>query len=112
MTPGLLGTSGSILLAGLVAASAAPAATFTVTNTNDANAGSLRQAITDANAAAEPTRLRSTSRARARLRLRAAGVHGRRPGRPLSVHVREWDRAARHRADHRRLRRRQLLSAQ
>lgn len=29
-----------------------PASTFTVTNTNDAGAGSLRQAITDANGAA------------------------------------------------------------
>jgi hypothetical protein len=52
MIPGLLRTSGSTLLASLVVVSAAPAATFTVTNTNDAGAGSLRQAITDANAAA------------------------------------------------------------
>jgi hypothetical protein len=33
----------------LAAAAIAPAATFTVTNTNDSGAGSLRQAITDAN---------------------------------------------------------------
>jgi len=50
MSPGLLGTSGSILLASLVAVSAAPAATLSVTNTNDSGAGSLRQAILDANA--------------------------------------------------------------
>ncbi|MCC6466424.1 MAG: right-handed parallel beta-helix repeat-containing protein [Planctomycetes bacterium] len=41
---------GGLLLAGLCSA-AAQAATFTVTNTGDAGAGSLRQAITDANAA-------------------------------------------------------------
>ena len=35
-----------------ISASIASAATFTVTNTNDSGAGSLRQAITDANAAA------------------------------------------------------------
>src|SRR5437762_4870967 len=38
------------LLLGLLAAQAARAATFTVTTTNDTGAGSLRQAITDANA--------------------------------------------------------------
>src|SRR5438128_6293445 len=38
------------LLLGLPAAQAARAATFTVTTTNDTGAGSLRQAITDANA--------------------------------------------------------------
>src|SRR5437879_8054488 len=38
------------LLIGLPAAQAAPPATFTVTTTNDTGAGSLRQAITDANA--------------------------------------------------------------
>src|SRR3954452_5187947 len=38
------------LAAGLVAASPAGAATFTVTNVDDTGAGSLRQAITDANA--------------------------------------------------------------
>ena len=45
-----------VLLFAIEAASAAtaPAATFTVTNTNDSGAGSLRQAITDANAAAGP----------------------------------------------------------
>ena len=37
------------LLLGLCLASAAGAATFTVTNTNDSGPGSLRQAITDAN---------------------------------------------------------------
>ena len=45
------------LLIGVVAAwlaFAASAATFTVTNTNDGGAGSLRQAITDANLAAGP----------------------------------------------------------
>jgi hypothetical protein len=36
----------------VVLASPAQAATFTVTNTNDSGAGSLRQAILDANAAA------------------------------------------------------------
>lgn len=35
----------------LAAANLAPAATFTVTNTNDSGAGSLRQAVLDANAA-------------------------------------------------------------
>src|SRR5262245_17054131 len=39
-------------LAALLVASALPAATFTVTNTTDSGAGSLRQAIIDANAAA------------------------------------------------------------
>src|SRR5437870_6864957 len=38
------------LLLGLLAAQATRAATFTVTTTNDTGAGSLRQAITDANA--------------------------------------------------------------
>src|SRR2546430_14702474 len=38
------------LLLGLLAAQAARAATFTVTTTNDTGAGSLRQAIADANA--------------------------------------------------------------
>jgi parallel beta-helix repeat protein len=38
----------------MAAAVGAPAATFTVTNTNDSSAGSLRQAILDANAAAGP----------------------------------------------------------
>src|SRR5438552_286671 len=38
------------LLLGLLAAQAARAAIFTVTTTNDTGAGSLRQAITDANA--------------------------------------------------------------
>src|SRR5215471_12849041 len=37
-------------LAALLVASALPASTFTVTNTNDSGAGSLRQAILDANA--------------------------------------------------------------
>jgi hypothetical protein len=50
MNPGQLGMSGSILLGSLVAASAASAATFTVTNTDDSGAGSLRQALLDANA--------------------------------------------------------------
>ncbi|MEP6923260.1 MAG: hypothetical protein ABI954_02240, partial [Pyrinomonadaceae bacterium] len=36
----------------IIAAVNAAAATFTVTNTNDTGAGSLRQAILDANAAA------------------------------------------------------------
>ena len=40
--------SGAILL-GLCLASAAGAATFTVTNTNDTGPGSFRQAIVDAN---------------------------------------------------------------
>ncbi|HYX20245.1 MAG TPA: S-layer homology domain-containing protein [Thermoanaerobaculia bacterium] len=39
-----------IVLAALLASAAAGAATFTVTNTNDSGAGSLRQAILDANA--------------------------------------------------------------
>ena len=38
------------LLLGLLAAPAAQAATFTVTTTNDTGAGSLREAIADANA--------------------------------------------------------------
>ena len=38
------------LLLGLLAAQATLGATFTVTTTNDTGAGSLRQAITDANA--------------------------------------------------------------
>src|SRR3989449_4736700 len=38
------------LLLGLLAAQAALGATFTVTTTNDTGVGSLRQAITDANA--------------------------------------------------------------
>src|SRR5262245_53883592 len=42
-----------VCLVGLVSASLS-AATFTVTNTNDTGAGSLRQAITDANNAAGP----------------------------------------------------------
>ena len=37
-----------------LAAAAAPAATFTVINTNDTGAGSLRQAIADANGSAGP----------------------------------------------------------
>ena len=41
-----------VLLFAFQATSAAAAATFTVTNTNDTGPGSLRQAITDANAAA------------------------------------------------------------
>jgi parallel beta-helix repeat protein len=41
-----------VLAGALTAAAAAPGATFTVTNTSDSGAGSLRQAITDANAAA------------------------------------------------------------
>ena len=39
-----------VALAALLVASALPAATFTVTNTSDSGAGSLRQAILDANA--------------------------------------------------------------
>src|SRR5262245_60859199 len=46
----------SLALAAIVmaAAAGAPAATFTVTTTNDSGAGSLRQAILDANANAGP----------------------------------------------------------
>src|SRR5690349_23270881 len=40
-----------LLLAGLALSGRALAATFTVTNANDSGAGSLRQAITDANGA-------------------------------------------------------------
>ena len=40
-----------LILAGVLAAALGPAATFTVTNTADSGAGSLRQAILDANAA-------------------------------------------------------------
>ena len=50
------GTFGSVLIAGVIAsgfaASSASAATFTVSNLNDSGAGSLRQAISDANGAA------------------------------------------------------------
>ena len=42
----------AIVLAAAVSHDAALAATYTVTNTNDSGAGSLRQAITDANASA------------------------------------------------------------
>src|SRR5437899_10666596 len=48
MRRGLLG------LLVLISASLSRAATFTVTNTNDSGAGSLRQAILDANATAGP----------------------------------------------------------
>jgi len=39
-----------VVLAALLASGICGAATFTVTNTNDSGAGSLRQAILDANA--------------------------------------------------------------
>ncbi|WKZ31160.1 MAG: hypothetical protein QY318_00085 [Candidatus Dojkabacteria bacterium] len=44
----------SALLFNLIPRTEATAATFTVTNTNDSGAGSLRQAITDANATSAP----------------------------------------------------------
>ena len=46
--------SSALAAIAMAAAVRAPAATFTVTNTNDSGAGSLRQAILDANAAAGP----------------------------------------------------------
>lgn len=48
--PNFFGLAFCFLLFGLAAAVESRAATFTVTNTNDSGAGSLRQAITDANA--------------------------------------------------------------
>ena len=46
--------SRTVFLAMALAAASLPAATFTVTNTNDSGPGSLRQAILDANANSGP----------------------------------------------------------
>src|SRR5215510_1183969 len=46
--------SRALVAIAMAVAAVAPAATFTVTNTNDSGAGSLRQAILDANANAGP----------------------------------------------------------
>ena len=50
--PFLLALAGALMAVWLLGVSTAQGATFTVTNTNDAGAGSLRQAILDANASA------------------------------------------------------------
>ena len=50
----------SVVVVSALIASGASAATFTVTNTNDAGAGSLRQAITDANASVTSTGVPAT----------------------------------------------------
>ena len=55
---------------------------------------------------------RVSAEGQARLELRAAAMHGSLSRRGLSVPIRRLDRAARRRADHRRLRGRQLLPAE
>ena len=64
-----------------LAAGSLSAATFTVTNTNDSGAGSLRQAITDANAAVGP---RHDCLQRVRRRLRRRGRLHDHPGEPAA----------------------------